>query len=166
MKVLDIVNLLAIILGPIFAVVVGQKIQTIKDIRNDKVKIFKILMVTRIYPWTPETVDAFNMIDIVFADDKAVRMAWKDLYDKYCITNPDEADLIKIRNAQYKLLECMAKSLGYKDKITWEIIQNPYIPRGLQTQIESQHKNQEMYAYILNNLNFAHKKCARTLKIQ
>ena len=45
---------------------------------------------------------------------------------------PDsEAQLKKIQNAQYKLLETIAKSLGYKDKVTWETIQNPYIPKGM-----------------------------------
>ena len=71
-----------------------------------------------------------NIIDIVFSDDENVRNAWKDLYDKYCVQNPDETQLKKIQNAQYKLLDTMANSLGYKDKVTWETIQNPYIPEG------------------------------------
>ena len=36
----------------------------------------------------------------------------------------------------------MAICLGYKDKITWENIQNPYFPVGLQRQIESNAKLQ------------------------
>lgn len=32
----------------------------------------------------------------------------------------------------------MANSLGYKDKITWETIQNPYVPVGMAQQIETQ----------------------------
>ena len=28
-------------------------------------------------------------------------------------------------------MEAMAVSLGYKDKITWETIQNPYVPKGM-----------------------------------
>ena len=34
-------------------------------------------------------------------------------------------------NALFKLLESMAGVLGYKNKITWEDIQNPYIPIGM-----------------------------------
>lgn len=45
--------------------------------------------------------------------------------------NPDNAHLEKIRQAQYKLIEEIANSLGYKNKITWETIQNPYIPKGM-----------------------------------
>ena len=36
---------------------------------------------------------------------------------------------------QCKLLELMANDLGYKDKITWDIIQNPYYPEGLNQQL-------------------------------
>ena len=37
---------------------------------------------------------------------------------------------------QCKLLELMAKNLGYKKKITWDTIQNPYYPVGLSQQRE------------------------------
>ncbi|MCI7123092.1 DUF6680 family protein [Mogibacterium sp.] len=46
-----------------------------------------------------------NGCNIVFSDDKKVRNAWKDLYDKYYVKDPDEVQLKKIQNAQYKLLE-------------------------------------------------------------
>ena len=36
-------------------------------------QIFKILMTSRIFGWTNESVQAMNLIDIVFADDKDVR---------------------------------------------------------------------------------------------
>ena len=119
---MDILNLLAIIIVPIVAVLIGQSLQDRAEIRKDKLHIFKVLMTSRIYGWTQESVNCLNIIDIVFSDDKKVRDAWKDLYDKYCIQTPDEVQLIKIQNAQYKLLEMMAQSLGYKDKITWETI--------------------------------------------
>jgi hypothetical protein len=93
-----------------------------------------------------------NIIDIVFADDKKVRDAWKDLYDKYCVRNPDETQLRKIQNAQYKLLETMAKSLGYKDKVTWETIQNPYVPDGLMQQWQERSQSQQAYNSLLNNM--------------
>lgn len=50
---------------------------------------------------------------------------------KYRVENPDNAHLEKIRQAQYKLIEEIANSLGYINKITWEDIQNPYIPKGM-----------------------------------
>ena len=35
------------------------------------------------------------------------------------------------------MLETIAKSLGYKDKVTWETIQNPYFPEGLSQRMEN-----------------------------
>lgn len=139
----DILNLIAIFIIPVVAVIVGQHLQNRAEIRKDKMHIFKILMTSRIYGWTQESVHCLNIIDIVFADDKKVRDAWKDLYDKYCVENPDETQIKKIQNAQYKLLETMANSLGYKDKVTWETIQNPYIPKGMSQQINERNQSQQ-----------------------
>ena len=69
------------------------------------------------------------------------------------MTNPDQQHLKKIENAQYKLLEAMANSLGYKDKITWETIQNPYMPVGMAQQIEAQKNMQQAYYSAINGVN-------------
>ena len=42
----------------------------------------------------------------------------------------------EITTAQCKLLEAMAETLGYEKKITWETIQNPYLPDGLVQRME------------------------------
>ena len=125
-----VLNIIAIVLIPIVAVVVGQKLQNRAEKRRDKLTVFKVLMANR-FGWSPESVYAMNIIDIVFADDKAVRKSWKDYYDKLCIQEPNEMQIKQIKTAQEKMLESMAISLGYKDKITWDAIQNPYIPKGM-----------------------------------
>lgn len=152
MECKDILNLIAIIVIPIVAVLIGQHLQNRAEIRKDKMHIFKVLMTSRIYGWTQESVHCLNIIDIVFSDDENVRNAWKDLYDKYCVQNPDETQLKKIQTAQYKLLDTMASSLGYKDKVTWETIQNPYIPEGMRRQQQEQAASQQAYNNILLNM--------------
>lgn len=152
MECKDILNLIAIIVIPIVAVLIGQHLQNRAEIRKDKMHIFKVLMTSRIYGWTQESVHCLNIIDIVFSDDENVRNAWKDLYDKYCVQNPDETQLEKIQNAQYKLLDTMANSLGYKDKVTWETIQNPYIPEGMRRQQQEQAASQQAYNNLLFNM--------------
>lgn len=152
MECKDILNLIAIVVIPIVAVLIGQHLQNRAEIRKDKMQIFKTLMTSRIYGWTPESVNCLNIIDIVFADDKTVREAWRDLYDKYCVQNPNEAQLKKIQNAQYKLLETMANSLGYKNKVTWETIQTPYVPDGMIKQWKEQAKSQQAYNALLNTM--------------
>ena len=152
MECKDILNLIAMIVIPIVAVLIGQYLQYREEIRKDKMQIFKTLMTSRIYGWTQESVHCLNIIEIVFSDDKKVCEAWKDLYDKYCVQNPDETQLKKIQNAQYKLLETIAKSLGYKNKVTWETIQNPYIPKGMIEQWREQAASQQAYNTLLNTM--------------
>ncbi|MBS6563640.1 MAG: DUF6680 family protein [Bacilli bacterium] len=147
------VNLVAVIIIPILAVIIAQYLQNRSEKRKDKMQIFKVLMTSRIYGWTPESVHCLNLIDVVFSDDKEVRKAWKDLYDKYCVENPTETELKKIKDAQYKLLETIAHSLGYKNKITWETIQNPYIPNGMISQQMQQNARQEGIDNLIKSIN-------------
>ena len=153
MTINDYLTLAALIIIPIVAVVIAQWLQNRSEKRKDKMQIFKTLMTSRIYGWTPDSVNALNIIDIVYSDDNKVRAAWKDLNDKYRVTNPDQQHLRKIENAQYKLLEAMANSLGYKEKITWETIQNPYMPVGMMQQIETQKIMQQTYFNVINSVN-------------
>lgn len=83
-------------------------------------------MTSRIYGWTQESVHCLNIIDIVFSDDKKVRNAWNDLYDKYCVKDPDEVQLKKIQNAQYKLLETIAKSFANLWDIRIRLLGKPF----------------------------------------
>lgn len=149
---MEILNIIALILVPIFAVVIAQKLQEKAQKRNDKMQIFKILMTSRICGWTNESVHALNLIDIVFADDKDVRKQWKVYFDKMCVENPTEIDLLKIKKEKEKLLETMAVSLGYKDIITWESIQNPYIPKGMTDLIEQQQAYQNNQSIIMEQM--------------
>lgn len=152
MNITEILNLIAIIAIPIVAVLVGQWLQNRSEKRKDKMQIFKTLMTARIYGWTVDSVHALNIIDIVFAEDEKVRNAWKNLYEKHCVENPTQTQLEQIKTAQYKLLEEISNSLGYKDKITWENIQNPYIPNGLVQQWQQQAQSQQTYNSLLNNI--------------
>ncbi len=135
----EILNLVAIIVAPVAAVWIGQWLQDRAEKRKDKMEIFKTLMIAR-NSWSLDSYKALNIIDIVFADDETVRKRWKEYYDKLCVENPSDTELKKIKTAQDKLLEAMAVSLGYKDKITWETIQNPYVPQGM---IDAEKKQQE-----------------------
>ena len=155
MTISDILNLVAIIVAPVAAVLIGQWLQNRATKRKDKLEIFKTLMIAR-NGWSPESVRALNIIDIVFADDSTVRARWKEYYDRLCVENPSETELKKIKTAQDKLLEAIAISLGYTDKVPWETIQNPYVPKGMieaeQMQREYQ-TGQLAWAQIAKNFN-------------
>ncbi len=149
---MEIINIIALIIIPVIAVVIGQKLQVCSQKRNDKMQIFKTLMTSRIFGWTNESVQAMNLIDVVFANDKAVRKQWKICFDEMCVENPTDTDLSKIKLEREKLLEAMAKSLGYKDIITWESIQNPYIPKGMTDLMAQQQAYQNNQSIIMEQM--------------
>jgi hypothetical protein len=144
MSVMGIVNIVAVILSPIVAVLTGQYLQKRSEKRKDKMYVFMTLMKSRAFGWDIESVNALNVIDIVFSDNKDVRDAWKNHYSALCVSEPKENELKRIQDTKYKLLEVMAKSLGYKDTINWETIQNPYYPKGLYNQHSMSQQNQEL----------------------
>lgn len=138
----NIISIAAVLVAPIVAVIIGQELQDRAAKRKDKMELFKTLMMSR-NTWTMESVQALNVLDIVFSDDESVRQAWKIYYDKLCVEKPSLTELNKIQEAQYNLLETMAVSLGYKDKITWRTIQKPYVPKGMIDAQQDQQKYQE-----------------------
>lgn len=131
-KIVAVLNLIAVLLIPVVAVIVGQYLQERVQKRKDKMQIFQCLMTRRITGWAAlEAVNAINSIDIIFTDNKEIRNqlgVWKSKCRKDI---PSEEQY----REQCKLLELMANDLGYKDKITWDIIQNPYYPEGLNQQL-------------------------------
>lgn len=152
MRCEDILNLIALIIIPIIAVIIGQYLQNRAKKREDKMDIFKALMTSRAFGWTNASVYALNTLEIVFSDNKAVLQQWKIYYDKLCIEQPTDTDLKRIQTERDKLIETIAKSLGYKNKITWETIQNPYIPKGMIDSMEQQQKQQNSQVEIVEKM--------------
>lgn len=139
----DMIEVLVILVSPVIAVWVGSWLQDRAEKRKDKVMIFRILMTERIYGWSYGSVNALNIIDIVFEDDVKVRSAWKKLYEKYAVDSGTDETYKEIQELQHKLLEAMAVSLGYKEKIIWDSIRKPYLPKGLVELQEQQKKFQQ-----------------------
>ena len=85
MRTIDIINIIAIIVSPVVAVVVGQILQDRRKKRSDKMEIFKTLMISRGLGWSTESVKALNIIEVVFSDDQSVLNQWKIYYDRLCV---------------------------------------------------------------------------------
>lgn len=136
--VLDIINIIAIIVIPIFAVLIGQWLQNRSEKRKDKVRVFSHLMSYRVIGYVDQqSVNILNLIPIVFNDDKNVIEKYNIYLKSLNIKTEDFPQKQKeIENNKTKMLEEMAKNLGYKN-INWEIIQNPYLPQGLINEINS-----------------------------
>ena len=148
---MDVINIISIIVSPIIAVIVGQILQNNSKKRAEKLEIFKTLMVSRGLGWSVESVRALNVIEVVFGDDKNVLNQWKIYYDRLCVENTNETELAKIKSEGDKLLEVIAKSLGYK--ITWETIQKPSIPQGLTDNLTQQQQYMNNQLSVMNLMN-------------
>ena len=121
--------LISAVLSGIFATVVTLWWQNKNQIHQEKVRIFSTLMSKRYDITAEDCVQALNMIDVVFYKDEKVRTAWRDF--KNATDMPDtEAKPQVITDKRLKMLEVMAKSIGYKD-IHWDDIKEYYYPKGL-----------------------------------
>lgn len=129
MEIKDIINIVAIVLSPMFAVGLTIWLTKKNEKRKEKMEAFKQLMVSRAISGNYDYVKTLNSLDVIFADSPKVRQAWKELYEEYAKSNIDH---IAILSKRTKLIETIAKDLGYDDKIAWnEIIANSYIPNWL-----------------------------------
>lgn len=151
LTIFTIINTIAIIIIPIVTVLIGQWLQKKEKQRDDKMKVFKTLMTYRSFGWTNESVYALNILDIVFAKNKDVIAPWKIYKDRLTIENPTETDIKKIEIEKYKLLEVMAKSLNYD--ISWETLQNPYLPQGMVNNMVQQQNYQNTQTKVMEKFN-------------
>lgn len=152
--VLDIINIIAIIVIPIFAVLIGQWLQNRSEKRKDKVRVFSHLMSYRAIGYVDQqSVNILNLIPIVFNDDKNVIEKY-NIYLKSLNIRPEDfpQKQKEIENNKTKMLEEMAKNLGYKN-INWEIIQNPYLPQGLINEINSMNLFKEGQLKVVEKIN-------------
>lgn len=130
---LEVLTLIAIILGPVMAVQVSQFLERKRQRRASREQVFKTLMRTRASRLSPSRVEALNMIDVEFhgkgKQDRAVIEAWKLYMDSLqeCGTGEDPGNS---RNELYLNLLCkMGCSLGYQlDKE--HIGSTCYLPQG------------------------------------
>lgn len=115
MDIQNIINIIAIVLSPIIAVLITRYLSIRTDKKKDKMEIFKILMATRYNRCTIEYVRALNSIDVVFYDSKKVRKAWSDYYS--VLQNPTPNSNL-IFDKELLLIEAMAARFTlYKHKM-------------------------------------------------
>lgn len=136
---LNILTILAIVLGPIIALQIQRRLDQSREARNRKMWIFKTLMSFRATALAPSFVQALNLIDVEFdglnEKEKAVRKAWKVLLDHYVDLGrtPDpNTPTLNEKSTQLRtdLLLKMGQCLGYDfDEV--QIRKGSYYPTGL-----------------------------------
>lgn len=146
MEVKDAVSIIAILVGPVFAVLITLWWQQWKEKRDRKLNLFTVLMAHRrsLVP-TNEWVNALNLIDVVFADHPKVVALWHDLYVLLYTSPPQE----QAKAHKYlELLSAMAIVLGFPH-LQQTDIDKFYIP---QVHIDSATAQAELQAQLLRVL--------------
>lgn len=151
---MEVVTLIAILVGPVLAILVSRWLDNAREERARKMDIFRTLMRTRRTPVYPEHVGALNLIEIEFAKDEQVMTAWKALLQHFGTNHPRSDnetvnDQMSPEECQQrennfhdrlynerqrllaKLLHAIAKQLGFRVE-QLEIFEGGYTPQGWQ----------------------------------
>lgn len=132
LKASEWIMIVAIVVGPILAVVTQFIWQRLRAKRDQKLWVFSTLMINRHAPLTPDFVKAANYIDVVFYNNQKIRDRWKTVLahlssEAYKPENYTPAAFEKFRDLLAELLAEMAKDLGYQFDYT-HIKENAWNP--------------------------------------
>ena len=128
-------QIIAVAIIPIIVWVLGIKYQDRKAKKDAQLRVFLTLMANRkSNPITKEGVDALNIIDVVFKDNKKVRHAWREYLDSL---NEKSPQFESSNSFRLDLLSEMAMALGYKNLKQTEI-DRFYSPKYFGSQMSRQ----------------------------
>lgn len=133
--IIGIGQILAVAAIPVIVWVLGIKYQNRKVKKDIQLKVFLTLMSDRkSNPITKEWVDALNIIDVVFQDNREVRQAWREYLDSL---NEKSPHFESSNSFRLDLLSEMAMALGYKNLKQTEI-DRFYSPKYFESQLNRQ----------------------------
>lgn len=126
------INIVAILLSPLIAVLVTLWFQRRKEKRDAKLWILNTLVSTRHSGPTDEKVRAQNMIDIAFRDSLEVRRLWHEYFEMlYNVGLNNPLGWQQRQKKNLEMLTAMAKDVGYGKSISHLDIDRVYYPEGL-----------------------------------
>lgn len=117
--------------GPQRAAKIAEKLRSDGDAgaerHRTKLHVFAVLMANRKSYWHAEPVNALNLIDIVFNDNREVRSAWAEMYLSLCQRIPQHVQEEKLR----ALLSAMARDLKLADELRTDDYGRVYVPDAI-----------------------------------
>ena len=124
---MEVINVIAILLSPLIALLISQHIQDKKELNNRQFQIFLSLISSRHAILTEDQIKAYNSIDVIFSDSNNVRRVWKEYFD-LLHQKERQAEWTK---KKLELLKEMANVVGYKDSIDHLDLDRIYCPTGM-----------------------------------
>ncbi|WP_371038569.1 DUF6680 family protein [Rhodosalinus sp. FB01] len=151
------ITTIAIVIGPILAVLISQFLLKHGEQRQRRLFIFRSLMSTRRTPLSPERVQALNLVEVEFYGQKKVIAKFQELLKVYSDQvrwkSADEtvqrALLQEVDDLTAQLLAEIGASLGYKLE-NLELLRGGYYPEAF-THLENQQAEIREFLVGLNN---------------
>ena len=128
METKDVVTIIALILGPVIAVLITLWPQRRSEKLNAKRQLFVTLIANRRAGASREWVNALNPIDVIYAGEPKILQLWHQLYDILCAQPFNNQTFA---HKYLDLLSAIATSLGYRS-LTQTDIDKFYMPQGLE----------------------------------
>lgn len=131
-----VTTIVAVLVGPIFAVIVTRLMDNYRAARERKFHIFRSLMKTRKMPIHLEHVEALNLVEIEFIKHAQVITTWKAYLENLGSELPPTADKAAFDSAIQKRDSLLTKLLSdianvLKVKIAQlDILHGNYVPQG------------------------------------
>ena len=139
---MEVLTIIAIISGPILAIQIQKYIEDYKEKKSRKLKIFKTLMATRASRINFQHVEALNMIDLEFSEnkkqEKEILIAWKIYLDHLNSFPSNELTDYEIKRNNWlengdnlftRLLHSLSRYFGYEfDEV--HLKKGIYSPQG------------------------------------
>ena len=131
-----VVTIIAILLGPVGAILVAQCLDRLRADKTRKMDIFRTLMRTRGLPVHWDHVGALNLVEVEFIDRQDVIGAWKEYLTNLGEELPPIEQKARFDTATRKrgvlltkLIDTIAKELNIK-VAQLDILEGNYVPQG------------------------------------
>ena len=147
------VTVVAILIGPVFAVVVTRYIDERRQKREQQLNVLRSLIKTRKSRLDSEHVAALNLIELEYHSDPNVMKKYSEYMDNLGQKVPeDKPEQDRFFNKRGNLFAALVQSMGTKFEYKFDkmdLDQGGYFPMGWGTDQDRQRKNGELLAEVL-----------------
>lgn len=155
MDAVAVVNLIAIVVGPIAAVLITRLMDNRSETRSRRYQVFRDLMRTRAAKISPPHVDALNLVEIEFHNFPNVKQAWQRYMENLFTSAPGDAGeqsnfFVRREQLFIKLIQEVANTLGLKSVDITDVMTNNYYPMGWQNEQQEQQQARQLLIQLLS----------------